>query len=168
MCTVLGTCAGVAATVIVDECRATSVVSLRFAISHNIPRTVLNSTGESIFTTMGPVVVPTVHGRYISRAALRIQHVADADVILGQDWIIGCGAALGHNYVEDAVVVPINPYYSWELSDVNDRLPSTQTVVDDEGVPSSSLGRGCRKEWPELVKICSGLSPTISSVVLSI
>ncbi|KAG2081310.1 hypothetical protein BD769DRAFT_1647290 [Suillus cothurnatus] len=91
---VFGSFADIPAVIRVDDAKCDSTVSLSFLHSCNVPRTVANSHGVVVESTLGPVRVPTVDGWYNSRQTFRPVYLSGCDVELGRDWLVSVSPKL--------------------------------------------------------------------------
>ncbi|KAJ3558871.1 hypothetical protein NM688_g667 [Phlebia brevispora] len=84
--------------ILVDPGLERSVVSLSFAVQHDIPRTVTTLHGVASETASGPVTVRTRTGQYQSTFPMFVSSIRTFDLLLGQDWI---RALSGHTWQPD-------------------------------------------------------------------
>ncbi|KAI9059153.1 hypothetical protein FKP32DRAFT_1162671 [Trametes sanguinea] len=157
MLVVLGSCAGVAAAIAIDELRSLSTISSSFALKHNIPRTVVAACDEVTFVTSTPIVVPTPSGWFISVAQYAVRYERDFDIVLGQDWLLGSGASVSDTYVCDPSASPVNPAYRWERSPSLGEYHACCRVCDIEPVYQQNglviLKQSLRGMYPQTIGI---------------
>lgn len=84
---VTGLFSGISVHVLVDEGRENSLVSLDFALSNNIPRTVVRRFPVTETTASGPMLLPSPNGWYRSTCNMPVASLALFDVVLGLDWL---------------------------------------------------------------------------------
>ncbi|KAI0821067.1 hypothetical protein BC629DRAFT_421396 [Irpex lacteus] len=93
-----------------------SSVSIAFALTHNIPRTVAVCPSSSVATTTcrGPVVVPTANGFLKSAFALTVEYLSGCDVVLGLDWFRATGVIIEQGGVCDpSSPLSLSSDHSW-------------------------------------------------------
>ena len=64
----------------------------------------------------GPVVVPTATGAFTCSFPLTVGHVAEADVVLGRDWLEACSLNNVGPYVDDPsgdALAGLPPRFTW-------------------------------------------------------
>ena len=68
-----------------------SVLSTDFSLQNSLPIS-WQCRGSVVERNVhGPISIPTVTGHYICSFPMDIGYVAGADLVLGSDWVIGCG-----------------------------------------------------------------------------
>jgi hypothetical protein len=97
MLSICGSFAGVPAHIKVDGSRPLSLVSTLFVQNQNVPRTICVENGVAMWSTQGPVVVPTSLGTFSSFMPFKSEPLLDYDVILGMDWVSACRVDLSMN-----------------------------------------------------------------------
>ncbi|KAH9853904.1 hypothetical protein C2E23DRAFT_821028 [Lenzites betulinus] len=113
-----GSCGGIAATIVIDPARSTSIVSTRFALAQNICRTISRVDSRTSFSTHAPIMVPTPSGWYLSSMDTHIGFVDTYDVLLGVDWLVGTRARLSGSVVLDAAQELSGNVHRWERSPI--------------------------------------------------
>ncbi|KAJ3009702.1 hypothetical protein NUW54_g2705 [Trametes sanguinea] len=154
---VTGSYDGKPVSVLLDSGQESSMISSRFALTANIPRTVTYEGRSISLWGSGPIRIPTVSGWYTSRFKMPITYVKEHDIVLGADWFRASGVQTGSCFVRDPVsgdhVFPDG--HEWEPSPLAVRVvnrpalhsPGEGSVLplpssDDRSRDSSSHGLG--------------------------
>ena len=121
-------CDGRLASATVNSDMISSIVSSRFAVAYNIPRSVVNTPSGVCVYAHGPAIVPTVSGFYVYERQMCIDYVADYDIVFGRDWLQSTGAKFSSSVVLDPTTTSaFGDGCSWVSSP--ERLQVTDVIV---------------------------------------
>jgi hypothetical protein len=112
----LGSLGGIPANIIVDDSNSLSSISLAFANTHNLPRTVSVIDSVAFSSSSAPLMVPANGGWFQSVFAVEIVSETLYDVLLGRDWILACHPSYDGNSLSPELldgVVSVESGHHW-------------------------------------------------------